>query len=86
MSTITLNLPDALVEKLEAMNVGDISSFATDALWHEIEERQNRKTEEEIESTVSVCKESLAEFDRGEFIRAEDFIAKRLKARETKIA
>jgi hypothetical protein len=68
------------------MNIGDINTFATDALWHEIEDRQDTGTEEEINSTVRACQESLAEFERGEFIRAEDFIAKRLKARETQVA
>jgi hypothetical protein len=72
MSTITLNLPDALINELRERDVRDIDQFAIEAFWQKLDE-------ELTPETISRMREGIAQLDRGEGIPAEDLFA-RLKA------
>jgi hypothetical protein len=79
-----IKLPDALVEALKGHDVQDIESieaFAARAMWEKLEEE-----EAEIEATVAMCKQSMVDFEKGNFMPLEEFIAKRIELREAERA
>jgi two-component SAPR family response regulator len=76
MSTITLNLPDALVKELKKRDVRDMDQFAIEAFWQKLDEDDS---EELAPETIARMRESIAQLDRGEGIPMEDVFAK-LKA------
>jgi hypothetical protein len=76
MSTITLNLPDALVNELRERDVRDLDQFAIEAFWQKLDEDND---DELTPETIARMREGIAQADRGEGIPAEDLFA-RLKA------
>jgi predicted transcriptional regulator len=73
MSAITINLPDALVERLK--DCDDLDQFVTYALWDKIEsEDQEELPDEAFDNELNVLtdeelaelKRRLEEIDRGE--------------------
>jgi hypothetical protein len=81
MSTITLNLPDALVNELRERDVRDIDQFAVEAFWQKLDEDND---EELTPETIARMREGIAQADRGEGIRAEDLFAKLKAEREAR--
>jgi hypothetical protein len=88
MSTITLDLPDALIESLKAHDVQDISTFAVGAMWRELEDmddehdeqgepQESGESEAEFQHRVQAIREGLEAYERGDWIDGDAWIAKR---------
>jgi hypothetical protein len=92
MSTITLELPDALVKALQARDVQDISTFATGAMWDKIEyldsepEGLSEISEKEAEalaaSNAKACLDGWESYKRGEYVTLEAWEEERKAKRE----
>jgi hypothetical protein len=85
MSTITLDLPDALIESLKAHDVQDISTFAVGAMWRELEDMDDEHDEQseleepeaEFQHRVQAIREGLNAYERGDWVDGDAWIAKR---------
>jgi hypothetical protein len=86
MSTVTLELPDTLVEALKAHDVQDISQFAAGAMWEKIEyldqeneqkEPNEGESETKFQSRIKAMRESLDAYERGEWVDGDEWIAQR---------
>jgi hypothetical protein len=94
MSTITLELPDALVKALQAHDVQDISTFATGAMWDKIEyldsepEGLSELGEEEAQaaSNAKACLDGWESYKRGEYVTLEAWEEERKAKRNTFVA
>jgi hypothetical protein len=90
MTVVTLNLPDALAQKLNAMP--DRDEYATEVFMHDLAELTEvadltevnddiELSEEEEEalaaSNAQACLDSLAAYERGEYVPARDFFARK---------
>jgi hypothetical protein len=84
----TINIPDALVEALKAHDVQDFETFATGAMWRElehIEAENSQEIEDNLEFTQSdltACRDSIAAIERGEYMTLEDWRSERLAKRK----
>jgi predicted transcriptional regulator len=78
MTAITLNLPDAIAEKLKKRD--DRDEFATNVFTDTLEDDNRVLTNAEID----ILQERLAQADRGEVYSLEEFSAM-MKANKEKI-
>jgi acyl CoA:acetate/3-ketoacid CoA transferase alpha subunit len=82
----TINIPDALIEALKAHDVQDFETFATGAMWRELEHLEIKNNQEDdlefTQSDLTACRDSLAAIERGEYMTLEDWRAERLARRK----